>query len=243
MILMNADAFAQKKAARIASLRARAARLRAAAEGLRASKRALLDCMAGTPVLVGHHSERRHRRDLDRIDGAFRKAAEFEAQAKALEARAHGAETNRAISSDDPDAVDQLRAKLERLEAARARMVAANKALRLPKPARFAALQALGFCAVDVEKLETPDFCGRVGEFEARATTPAPAAVEAPGARIEESDNRVRIVFDAKPAEDVRAALKAAGFRWAPSAGAWQRHASTQAWYQARRVLGLGASL
>ena len=36
-------------------------------------------------------------------------------------------------------------------------------------------------------------------------------------------DNRVQLLFPAKPSEKVRRELKRHGFRWARSAGAWQR--------------------
>ena len=51
----------------------------------------------------------------------------------------------------------------------------------------------------------------------------------------------MRVLFDAKPAEDVRTALKKAGFRWSPTSGAWQRHASNGAWYEAKRIVGVGS--
>lgn len=64
------------------------------------------------------------------------------------------------------------------------------------------------------------------------------------GVTIEESagDNRLRLYFDGKPSDEVRHALKASGFRWAPSVGAWQRHLSTAALYNAGRVLGADTS-
>lgn len=36
----------------------------------------LLHCMAGTPILIGHHSEKRHRRDLEKIDNRMRRSIE-----------------------------------------------------------------------------------------------------------------------------------------------------------------------
>jgi hypothetical protein len=45
---------------------------------------------AGQPILVGHHSERGHRRDLKRMDGHQRKSIELGEEAKVAE---HGAST------------------------------------------------------------------------------------------------------------------------------------------------------
>lgn len=42
-------------------------------------------------------------------------------------------------------------------------------------------------------------------------------------------NNRLQIVFDGKPSDAVRAQLKANGFKWAPSQGAWQRQLTSNA--------------
>lgn len=49
--------------------------------------------------------------------------------------------------------------------------------------------------------------------------------------------NRVWITFPGKPAPEVRAQLRSAGFRWAPSLGRWQRHTSPAAIYHAQRIV------
>lgn len=49
--------------------------------------------------------------------------------------------------------------------------------------------------------------------------------------------NRLQLIFPGKPAVEISAALKSAGFRWAPSAGAWQRQLNNGARYAAERVL------
>jgi hypothetical protein len=54
---------------------------------------------------------------------------------------------------------------------------------------------------------------------------------------IREQDNRVQIVFPGKPSSEVRARLKAHGFRWAPSVGAWQRMVSEDARYYAKIIV------
>lgn len=51
-----------------------------------------------------------------------------------------------------------------------------------------------------------------------------------------QEENRLQIFFDQKPDEDVRAALKANGFRWAPGAGAWQRQLNDNAIGAADRI-------
>ena len=136
-------------------------------------------------------------------------------------------------------------------------MVATNKAVRSADPR--GELAAMGFKEALVAKLLTRDPLGNLGipayalrnaaaeasrirqrieELEMTASKPAPDPLVVPGARIEEAENRVRIIFDAKPDEEVLRRLKSAGFRWSPTAGAWQRHASNAAWYHAKQIVG-----
>lgn len=51
--------------------------------------------------------------------------------------------------------------------------------------------------------------------------------------------DRLQIIFDEKPDEETRAALKSSGFRWSPRYSAWQRQLTRNAEYDARRILGL----
>lgn len=54
----------------------------------------------GQPILVGHHSERRHRRDLDKIHTNMRKAIEEQEKAQALQHRAEVAERHQEEKQD-----------------------------------------------------------------------------------------------------------------------------------------------
>ena len=51
--------------------------------------------------------------------------------------------------------------------------------------------------------------------------------------------DRLQILFDEKPDEEMRAKLKSNGFRWSPRFGAWQRQLTQNAESAARRALGL----
>ena len=254
------NAYETKRAERIARLRARGEKLGAASVAAGDAAHAILDRIPmGQPILTDHYSAKRHRRDVDKAHQRLTKAVELRAEAEAVERRAQRAEANVDVSSDDPEAVSKLRAKVAKLDHDRARMVAANKAVRSASPQ--AALEALGFSAKVAAELLTPDFAGRLGfpayalrnaasearrvrqrietlESRARATAPAAPAEELHGVTICEAENRVRIVFPGKPDEQTRASLKRAAFRWSPTAGAWQRHASNAAWYEARRIVG-----
>lgn len=59
-----------------------------------------------------------------------------------------------------------------------------------------------------------------------------------PGGRAEvnEDENRLQLIFDEKPTDEQRQALKHGGFRWAPSQGVWQRQLTRNAIYAADRI-------
>jgi hypothetical protein len=86
----------------------------------------------GQPILVGHHSEKRHRRALEKHDNALRKAIESEKLAESMASRAANLELelDRAIYDDDPDAIERLRERVQLLEARRARIKAINAVIR-----------------------------------------------------------------------------------------------------------------
>jgi hypothetical protein len=234
------NAYETKRAERIERLRARGDKLASASTAAGNAAHAILDRIPmGQPILTDHHSAKRHRRDLDKAHQRLTKAVELRAEAEAVERRADRAEANVDVSSDDPEAVAKLREKLAKLDHDRARMVAANKAVRSASP--LAALEAAGFSAKVAAEILTPDFVGRVGfpayvlsniasearrirlrieALETRAASPAVPGEELHGITIREEENRVRILFPGKPDEQTRAALKRAAFRWSPTDGA-----------------------
>jgi len=83
----------------------------------------------GQPILVGHHSEGRHRRAIARADNAMRKSIDEGKRAGDLRARA-AAVGQGGISSDDPEAIRKLQAKINKAENCQAFMKAANKVVR-----------------------------------------------------------------------------------------------------------------
>jgi hypothetical protein len=98
----------------------------------------------GQPILVGHHSEARHRRDAARIHDGMRAAIDLDSKARrqssaAAEIRAQAAG---AIYDDDPDAIDALRAKVAKLESKREDMKRANAEYRKAHKAELAAMSA-----------------------------------------------------------------------------------------------------
>jgi hypothetical protein len=84
----------------------------------------------GQPILIGHHSEGRARRDRSRMDNLIRKAIEEDGKAAYWQRKAAYVENARIVRSADPDAVRKLREKLAGLEAQRERRKALNAQLR-----------------------------------------------------------------------------------------------------------------
>src|SRR5260221_7397995 len=114
----------------------------------------------GQPILVGHHSEKRHRAHLKRIDRHFAKAKEHHDKAEYFRRRAQAIESNRAIFSDDPDAAEKLIDKVERLKKRQGLMKRANQLIR--KDDREG-LADLGFSGEVIDRLFVADFAGRTG--------------------------------------------------------------------------------
>ena len=188
----------------------------------------------GQPILVGHHSEKRHRRDIGKMQSLATKGVFLSREADKLARRAAFAEKNTAVSSDDPEAVAKLRAKLASLEKGREQMRAADAAIRKGGDV-VARLGALGFNEARAKSLLEKDPMGRIGfpayalrntsseerrvkerirQLEARASSPLRAPESIGDCTIAEAENRVRITFPAKPPEDMRRALKGAGFKF-----------------------------
>lgn len=90
----------------------------------------------GQPVLVGHHSQRRHERDLGRIDAAMGRGVEHQRKATKFVSRADNIEAamEAAIYSDDPDAIEALERRIAGLEAERDRIKAYNASCRRGAP-------------------------------------------------------------------------------------------------------------
>lgn len=102
----------------------------------------------GQPILVGHHSERGHRRALERIQGRYERSMDEQRKADYWARKAANATEDRAISSMDPEAADKLRAKIAQLEEILERDKRINKAYRQGK------LASLGLKPEAVERIE-----------------------------------------------------------------------------------------
>jgi len=189
-----------------------------------AAHSAVAGIVFGQPILVGHHSERKHRRAIERSDQAMRQSIALDNKAKRLESRA--ASVGQAgIASDDPTALEQLRAKLAEREQIQDKFKQANKAKRGSVPA-----WRLSNNNAEIRRLRQ-----RIEEIQSLHQA-APIEREGDGWRMFEDDGRITIQFDGKPAPEIRQLCRGSGFVWSPSRCAWVRKVTARAVKEAERL-------
>lgn len=208
------------------------------------SARSVASCMNGTPVLIGHHSEARHRRDLDRMHNQTRTAIDERGKAERLRNRANHPSTS--ISGDDPDAIEKLESKLADLEGKRAQIKAESKAARKGDATVLAKLDQ-AYARVnwhDTSKGHPPyvltNLSGKIRAATKRLDTlksrvGREAREETVGEwtlRENPSTNRVELAGP-RPSPEQKADLKNAGWRWSRQNTVWQRQCTEAAWSSA----------
>ena len=162
------------------------------------------------------------------------------------------------ISADDPQAVQKLESKLTDLQQSQETMKAVNAYYRkhktldgctLMSPENIEKLKAsmsrsyyqnpkpfetwaLSNNNAEIHRVKT-----RIEELKHREETPL-TGWEFDGGRVEanKEENRLQVFFDEKPDEEKRTELKKGGFRWSPTAGAWQRQLNGNAFYAANDI-------
>lgn len=250
------NAYEQKIAARKERLEARAAKARA--EG--SSRIAHADKIAsmiplGQPILIGHHSERRHRRDAERIRNGLDKGFEALKAADELERRAASVGTG-GVSSDDPDALVKLRERLVEAEKAHEMEKKANAVWR--KHGRGSdvlvdKLRDIGFSDKDIARqastmaivghLDAPFHLSnntaeirrlkeRIVRLEAApAVAESFEPIEGKGYRIEARPeiNRVSLTLDNRIGTEAFKQILRSGWKWSPREQAFLRHLTTAA--------------
>lgn len=254
------NTFEEKQEARRERLERKAAKAKARAEMLNKRARDMAGNIPfGQPILVGHHSEQRDRRYRGKITNTFRQSFDELEKAEHYARKADSVGTG-GISSDDPEAIEKLRAELAQLESNQALMKAVNLAIRTNKTAeqKIAAVVALGLSEIQAAEIIKPDFAGRVG-FAAYSLTNNNSNMRRIKERIEQletvrsredvffqgkdyayhekvEDNRIWFVFEGKPLPATRLLLKSHGFKWSPSRGAWIRQLNGNGLFNAKLV-------
>ena len=97
------SAYEAKRQARIERYQQRAEKAQQhSQDAYDASNRAVEHIPLGQPILVGHHSEKRHRRAIARAQSAMDRSVAEQRKAAYWLQRAEATTRNTAISSDDP---------------------------------------------------------------------------------------------------------------------------------------------
>ena len=254
--------YEDRKQARIDRYREKAEQARQESQQLSHESISMLEHIPpGQPILVGHHSERGHRKLLERSDRKMEQSIAVSEKAAYYEHKAEAAERNNTIFSDDPEALAKLTAKMESLQMAQTRMKQINAYYR-----KHGTCQ--GFHGLSDDQAEKLD--DRVRNGYSWEKTPYPAYAlsnnnqeirrlkerikqltearelgyqgwEFEGGKVvaNAENNRLQIFFDEIPSSELRQELKGRGFRWARSEGAWQRQLTDNAIYSASRIQAL----
>jgi Domain of unknown function (DUF3560) len=175
----------------------------------------------------GHIPER--ARLIAREDQAFRSLD----KAESMRSRAGGIEDQLATSiyDDDPDAIEQLRDRIGRLEAERDAAKAANAAYRREHKAELAAMdsayernQAMPYPGYHFQNLSgnLSRQRQRLARLERVAQAREQAAASAGGVTVRAlGAGYTEVRFAGKPPAETRTALKAHGFRWNRPTESW----------------------
>lgn len=199
----------------------------------------------GQPILTDHHSARGHRRLLERADKKMGQSVAASEKADYYEHKAEAAENNTAISSDDPDALDKLKARLEGLKSKQIFMKTVNSYYRKHKTCQgcegvseelAAEMDESMKRAYSWETAPFPSYAlsnnnqnikrieGRIQQLE-RAQETGYRGWDFEGGTVvpNQEENRLQIIFDKIPSEELRRELSHRGFHWSRRNQAWQR--------------------
>lgn len=162
----------------------------------------------GQPIIIGHYSERKARRLHERAWEDTRKSIEEDKKSEYYKSRAESAQSSTVIYSDDPNAIEKLKDKLQKLENERANI-----------RAREHSTWELTNIGANIRSTKE-----RIRRLEEQESLEFPEIEFKGGKAIHNKDiNRIQLLFDNKPSDYIRQNLKSNGFRWSPYEGAWQR--------------------
>lgn len=210
-----------------------------------ASNDAVANIPLGQPILVGHHSEKAHRRALERSNDAMMRSVHESEKAAYYARKAEAVENNDNIYIGDDDAIERLEEKIAKLTTLQEQMKGSNKILRNSKMSHTEKIDA--FIALGISEAKATRIVRENLVFPGYSLTNNNAKINAAKKQLEKakslagkedreyeagdltieecySENRVRIYFPGKPDDEMRENLKRNGFRWAPSMGCWQAY-------------------
>lgn len=176
----------------------------------------------GQPILVDHYSASRHRSDLNKMENAMRKSIAEDEKADYYRNKLKNIDNNNAISSDDPKAIDKIQEKIDVLEKYKTNIKSReHKTYELQNV--NAEIRRLKDRKKELEELDELNF--QDIEFEGGKVI------------LNRDINRLQVLFEEKPNENIRNNLKHYGFKWARSQGAWQRLYNKNGIYAVKCIL------
>ena len=176
----------------------------------------------GQPILVDHYSASRHRSDLNKMDNAMRKSIAEDEKADYYRNKLKNIDNNNVISSDDPKAIDKIQEKIDVLEKYKTNIKSReHKTYELQNV--NAEIRRLKKRKKELEELDELNF--QDIEFEGGKVI------------LNRDVNRLQVLFDEKPDENIRNILKNYSFKWARSQGAWQRLYNKNGIYAVKWIL------
>ena len=182
----------------------------------------ILQMTPGQPIIIGHHSEKRHRRLIEKANNDIRKSIEFDDKSDYYANKAKGAIESKVIHADDPKAIEKLKDKLQRLENEREsikkREHSSYELTNIGARIRETKLRIKRL--EEEENLQFPDI-----EFNG-------------GKAIHNKEiNRIQILFNNIPSIEIRNELKHNGFHWSRKEGAWQRQFNKRTVFVTRELI------
>ena len=211
---------------------------------------------------AGNYNMKKHEKQMSREGTLWNEYNEIKAILNKIEAVGTGA-----VDLADPHAREMLAEQLQKLQAQLDRYKALNAYYRKHKSFDgFPGLTAEAAAKLTADFADTCQRCpwidkpcpdyeltslrGKIKRTQARldeldkrteqAQQPAESTKFSGGEIVRNLEaDRLQILFDEKPDEETRAALKQNGFRWSPRYSAWQRQLTPNAEAAARRALGL----
>ena len=194
---------------------------------------------------------RKKEKQVVALDKHYELYGELQAYKEKIKKLAYSANI---IKSSDSDAIDKLKAKIEKAQELQATMKAVNAYYR-----KHGTLKGYGDGEYDNVTIDNmygvpfPPFRlqnnnakirtakQRIKELEEAKASAHGEDIETgiEGLKVVENTEamRIQLIFDDKPSAEVRDVLKSNGFRWSPRFSAWQRHLNSNGKYAVKKVL------
>lgn len=167
-------------------------------------------------------------------DNLYKELKKIEALKDRIRKIGTSAET---IKADDENAADKLRAKIKKMKDNQEAMKAANREAR--KAGKEAPYPPYTLSNNNQNIRATEQRLNRLETTKDKGTSQQ--QIEFMGEPVMVVENaelmRLQLIFDGKPSEEIRAALKKNGFRWSPKNSAWQRQLTDNARYALRWMI------